>query len=164
MNFGGARRPAVGNLAFASTVIILLIVAAGGFVLYATRPTITETMQEPALAFVPATGQMIHGGWLIATPLGNGSYAVTVYAQGLKPPSAGGYIVEAAQKTGQKAMVPIAGSNVTLSEFDADNHGNGLFFTILHQNPNSLYGSVSIIFLPGMQMQNAVVAATAALP
>jgi hypothetical protein len=102
-------------------------------------------------------------GWLIAAPLSNGSYAVTLYATGLEPPAMGDYIVEAAENTGQMAMVPIAGTNATLSEFVADSHGNGQFFVVLHQAPTSIYESVSIVYLPGIQMQNAAVLATAPL-
>ena len=35
----------------------------------------------------------------------------------------GDYIVEAAQNSGQMATVPIAGTNATLSEFEADSFG-----------------------------------------
>jgi hypothetical protein len=38
-----------------------------------------------------------------------------------------------------------------------------VFFVILHQEPASIYESVSILYLPGMQMQNAVAVATAAV-
>jgi hypothetical protein len=117
----------------------------------------------PAIAFTPAHGQMFGKGWLIVAPLGNGSYAVTLHATGLEPASMGDYIVEAAQNSGQMAMVPIAGTNATQSEFIADNNGNGQFFIVLHQEPSSNFESVSIVYLPGMQMQGATVVATASL-
>jgi hypothetical protein len=176
-----SRRRGVTNAVFASTVAVLLIVAASGFLLYAGRPTMTETtsetmthtttstemmnetMQEPAIALVPSHGQMISSGWLIVAPLGNGSYAVSVYARGLEAPAMGDYIVEAAQNSGQMAMVPIAGANVTLSEFTTDSHGTGQYFAGLHENPSSVYESVSLLFIPGMRMQNATVVATATL-
>ena len=177
------RRRAISNAVFGITVAVLLAVAASGFFLYGTRPAAQETMTvsssdtmshtsssaamsetaAPAVAFTPAHGQMFGNGWLIVAPLGNGSYAVTLHANGLEPAAMGGYIVEAAQNTGQMAMVPIAGANATLSEFDADNNGNGQFFTILHQSPHAIFESVSIVYLPQMQMTNAVVVATAAL-
>ena len=177
MLFWNARRRGVSNAIFGITVAVLLAVAAGGFVLYSTRSAMQETMTvtasdsmshtsagtgaSHAVAFTPAHGQMFGNGWLIVAPLGNGSYAVTLHATGLEPSAMGGYIVEAAQSTGKMAMVPIAGTNATLSEFVADIHGNGQFFVVLHQAPTSIYESVSIVYLPGMQMQNAAVVATA---
>jgi hypothetical protein len=176
----GARR-AVGTAVFAATVIVLLAVAAGGFFLYATKSTAQETMtvtssesmahsssetmsaSAGAIAFTPAAGQMFGMGWLVVAPLGNGSYAVTVHATGLESASMGDYIVEAAQSSGQMARVPIAGTNDTLSEFTADSGGNGNLFLILHQAPSSEYESVSIVYLPDMEMQNATVVATASL-
>ena len=178
------NRLAVSNIIFASVTIALVVVGSTGFFLYATRPTTHETVTESmtgtmshsstssvtmnetgprAVAFTPAHGEMVSTGWLIVAPLTNGSYTVSVYAKGLEPPAMGDYIVEAAQKTGQMAMVPIGGTNLTLSEFSTDSHGTGQFFIILHQNPGSLYENVSIVFLPGMQMQNATVVATAPL-
>jgi hypothetical protein len=182
MHSSSAGSPAISNPIFAITVVVILAVAAGGFLLYTSRPAVVETMTvtasdsmrhsstsstsetaAPALSFTPAHGQMFGVGWLLVAPLGNGSYAVSIYATGLEPAAMGDYIVEAAQNTGQMAMVPIAGSNATQSEFTADNHGNGQFFLILHQDPTSSFESVSIVYLPQMQMQNAVVVATAAL-
>jgi len=122
-----------------------------------------ETTTSAAIAFVPAHGQMFGSGWLIIASLGNGDYAVTLHATGLESASMGNYIVEAAQNSGQMARVPIAGTNATLSEFEADSSGNGQFFTVLMENPHSLYESVSVVYLPGMEMTNATVVATAAL-
>jgi len=171
-------KAAVSNVSFAVTVVVLAAVAATGFLLYAmkpaaieTAPTMSETtsmsttaaMAESVVAFVPAHGQMIGSGWLVVGPLGKGSYAVSVYATGLEMPSMGNYIVEAAQNSGAMTNVPIAGSNATLSEFETDGHGTGGFFAILHQSPASMFESVSIIYLPGMQMQSMMVVATAPL-
>ena len=179
------ERQAVTTAVFGVTVVILLVVAASGFVLYGTRSTMqetstvtmTETMTQStstsgamnestataAIAFVPAHGQMFGGGWLIIASLGNGDYAVTLHATGLESASMGNYIVEAAQNSGQMATVPIAGTNDTLSEFEADSSGTGQFFTVLMENPHSVFESVSIVYLPGMEMQNATVVATAPL-
>jgi len=179
------KRRAVSTAIFGVTVVVLLVVAASGFLLYGTRPamqetstvTTTDTMsQSPstsgsmsesaasaAIAFTPAHGQMFGNGWLLVAALGNGSYAVSLHATGLESASMGDYIVEAAQNSGQMSTVPIAGSNATLSEFDADGVGNGQFFTVLNQNPSSVYESVSIVYLPGMEMTNATVVATASL-
>ena len=184
------ERRAVTTAVFGVTVAILLLGAASGFVLYGTRSgmqetstvtmtdTMTETMSQSAatsgsmnesanpaaaIAFVPAQGQMFGGGWLIVAPLGNGDYALTLHATGLESASMGNYIVEGAQRSGQMATVPVAGSNATLSEFEADGSGNGQFFAVLMENPSSTYESISIVYLPGMEMQGATVVATATL-
>jgi hypothetical protein len=177
------RRPTVSNIVFGITVVVLLAVAAGGFFLYGTRPAMEETTTvtssdtvshsstssamndtaASAIAFATAHGQMFGEDWLLVAPLGNGSYAVSLHATGLESASMGDYIVEAAQNSGQMAMVPIAGTNATQSEFTADSHGGGQFFAVLHQKPSSIYESVSIAYLPGVEMQNATVVATAPL-
>jgi hypothetical protein len=157
--------------------VILLVFAASGFVLYGTKSTTQATstvtitasasgaMNETAaaIAFVPAQSQMFGTGWLVIASLGGGDFAVTVHATGLESASMGNYIVEAAQNTGQMSTVPIAGSNDTLSEFEADSSGTGQFFAVLMENPHSVYESVSIVYLPGMEMANATVVATASL-
>jgi len=172
-----SRRGSVSNGVFAITVAVLVVVASAGFLLYSSRPTMEETMTvttsdtmssngssgATATALVAAHGAMFGNGWLVVASAGNGSYIVTLRATGLEPASMGDYIVEAAQNSGQMATVPIAGSNATLSEFEADNAGNGEFFTILHEAPSSAYESVSIEYLPGMQMQEAMVVASASL-
>jgi hypothetical protein len=188
MNIPGSERRAVGNAVFAVVVVVLLAVAAGGYYLNGTKSSMTETttvtttdtmtasmsestsssamMNETgaqAIAFTPAQGQMFGNGWLIVASLGNGDYALTLHATGLESASMGDYIVEGAQNSGQMATVPIAGSNATLSEFTADTSGNGQFFTVLMENPSSAYESISIVYLPGMAMQNAEVVATASL-
>jgi hypothetical protein len=179
----GSKRRAVGNAVFAVTVVILLAFAAGGYYLYGTRAameatstvtatasmsestsaSMSETNTSGAIAFVPAHGQMFGGGWLIVASVGNGDYALALHATGLEAASMGDYIVEGAQNSGQMAMVPIAGSNATLSEFTADSSGVGQYLTVLMENPASAYESVSILYLPAMEMQNATVVATASL-
>src|SRR5208282_2481692 len=154
MIFPSSERRAIGNTVFALTVVVLLAVAASGYFLYGTKSTMaetttvtttgsmsesmSETMSESmsssammnettaadATAFAPAQGQMFGAGWLIVASLGNGDYALTLHATGLESASMGDYIVEAAQNSGQMAMVPIAGTNATLSEFEADGSGN----------------------------------------
>ncbi len=198
-------RSAVGTVAFAATVVLLLVFASGGFLLYTTKPTVTATqttteimtetssrtvtsvgagatstevmthtttmtevmnktstelMAEPAIPFAPAKGQMIHDAYAIIAPLVNGTYALTIHAQGLEAMSMGAYLVEGTQH-GTNVTVPIGGQNVTLSEFEADSHGNGQFFITLNQNPAHVYDTISLVFLPGMEMTNATIAATA---
>ncbi len=189
------RRTGVSSAIFASSVIVLVLIAAGGFTLYATKPsvsstitvsqtapattrtevmnhtatttetmvrnqTMTEMMAEPAIPFTPTKGQMIHDAWLIVAPLGNGKYAISIHSQALEEMSKGAYLVEGTQH-GTNVTVPVGGQNVTLSEFEADSSGNGQFFLILNQNPAMTYDTISLVFLPGMQMTNAIVAAKA---
>lgn len=185
MLLSNRRRRAVTTAVFGVTVVVLLAVAGAGFILYGTRSTMQETstvtmtdttsqsssttgtMNESAapaaIAFTPAHGQMFGSGWLIVASVGNGDYALTLHATGLESSSMGDYIVEAAQNSGQMSTVPIAGSNATLSEFEADGSGTGQFFTVLMENPGSVYESVSIVYLPAMEMTNATVVATASL-
>ncbi len=189
------RRAGVSSAIFASSIIVLVLIASGGFTLYATKPsvastitvtqtapaatrtevmnhtatmtetmvrnqTMTEVMAEPAIPFTPTKGQMIHDAWLIVAPLGNGKYALSIHSQGLEEMSKGAYLVEGTQH-GTNVAVPVGGQNVTLSEFEAGSGGNGQFFIILNQNPAMTYDTISLVFLPGMQMTNAIVAAKA---
>jgi hypothetical protein len=122
-----------------------------------------SAVSSKALAFNASAGQMFHDGWLLIAPVGMNQYAFSVHAEGLESTQGMGdaYIVEGAQSSGSMASVPIGGQNATLSEFEVGPNGVGNFFIILDQNPFSSYESVSIVFLPGMQMTNATVVATA---
>ncbi len=170
-------------MVFASTVIVLLVVAASGFLLNATHHATTETTTEvvtetmtqtasstgPAnetgqtvtAAFARAQGQMFTRGWVVIAPVGGGDYLVSIYVEGLEAPSMGDYIVEGAQTTGNMAMVPIGGANTTLSEFEASASGVGQFSIVLMENPSAQFENISIVYLPGMEMTNATVVATA---
>jgi len=170
---------------FAVVVVVLVVAAAGGLVLGAkpaqtvtitstasmSESSMTTTASESgnmstgtqAIAFTAAQGQMFGSGWLLVASIGGGDYAVSVHATGLESASMGNYIVEAAQNSGQMATVPIAGTNDTLSEFEADSTGTGNYFTTLMENPSSTFESISIVYLPSMEMQNATVVATASL-
>ena len=177
-------RAGVSTAVFAGTTVVLLILAGIGFSLYLTNSsshtttenmteTMTETMTQTstsamngtdAVEFTPATGQMIHSGWLLIQPAGMDDYAVSVHAEGLENTQAMGsdYIVEGAQSSGSMAVVPI-GPNATASEFDTNGNGVGNFFILLSQNPYSTFENIQIVYLPGMQMTNAIVVATATL-
>lgn len=121
-----------------------------------------EMNSTRVLQLQPKSGQMIHSGWVIIAAVGNGDYAVSLHADGLESPSSGGYIVEAAQRTGSMNVVPI-GANATSSEFDASANGAGSYWTVLMQNPSSSFESVELVYLPGMNMAQATVVATAQL-
>ncbi|HXY56354.1 MAG TPA: hypothetical protein VEH01_01955 [Nitrososphaerales archaeon] len=173
-------RIGVSNAAFAGTVVVLVILAGIGFSLYFTSSSgstttnnMTETMIHTvttssnvtdALQFTAASGQMVHSAWLLIEPTGSGDYAVSVYAQGLESTGGTGntYIVEATQSSGSMSVVPI-GANETASEFGTTTQGVGSYLTVLMQNPFSSFENVQIVYLPGMQMANATVVATATL-
>lgn len=173
-------RSGVTNTVFAGTAVVLLILAGIGFSLYFTASGNTQTMTSnmtetmtvthtsngtEAVEFTPATGQMIHSAWLLVEPTGmSGQYAVSISAQGLESTQGTGndYIVEAAQSSGSMSTVPI-GANATASEFETNSQGAGSYFVLLAQNPYSAFENIQIVYLPGMQMSNAVVVATATL-
>jgi len=178
-------RPGVSNAVFAGTAAVLLIIAGIGFALYFTNSSsthtttdnMTETMTQTststametsngtdAIQFTPATGAMIHSAWLLIEPAGMHEYAVSVHAEGLESTQSMGsdYIIEGAQSSGSMAVVPI-GPNATSSEFETSSSGVGNFFILLGQNPYSSFENIQIVYLPGMQMTNATVVATASL-
>ena len=178
-------RPGVSNAVFAGTAIVLVIIAGVGFALYLTNSpstvtttnNMTETMTHTstttmvenangtsAVEFAPVTGQMIHTGWLLIEPAGMDQYALVVHAEGLESTQSTGsdYIVEGTQSSGSMAVVPI-GPNATASEFETGSSGVGNYFVLLSQNPYTAFENVEIVYLPGMQMTNATVVATAAL-
>jgi len=136
--------------------------------------TTTEQMSETgstsssatiAIAFNASAGQMFHSGWLLIAPAGMDHYALSIHAEGLENTQAmhDVYVVEGVESSGSMMSVPIGGQNATLSEFEVGSDGVGNFFVLLNQNPFSSYESVNILFVPGMQMANATVVATASL-
>lgn len=168
---------------FGVIVAVLLIVAAAGFGLYLTKSpngeamastttdlmtvTTTESMSAPAVSsfsLAPATGQMVHDAWATVGFTASGEYTLTVVAQGLDATMGTGnvYMIEGAQSTGSMAVVPI-GPNATASEFEVGSGGSGSYFVTFSQNPLSLYESIEIVYLPGMQMANATLVASASL-
>lgn len=175
----------VSNAVFAGTTVVLLVIAGIGFALYLTNSspaqTTTESMTETmthtstatmtetangtsAIEFTPATGQMIHTAWLLIEPAGMDQYALSVHAEGLESTQStgGDYIVEGAQSSGSMSVVPV-GPNATASEFDTASNGIGNYFVLLSQNPYTTFENIQIVYLPGMQMTNATVVATATL-
>jgi hypothetical protein len=131
--------------------------------------TTTEVMTQTAtgtdaIQFTPATGQMVNSAWLLIQPTGSGQYAVSVNAQGLESTQGTGsiYIVEGAQLSGSMSVVPI-GPNATDSEFETSGTGAGSYFILLNQDPFTTFENIQIVYLPGMQMTNATVVATATL-
>ena len=177
------KRSGVSTALFVGTSVVLLILVGIGFGLYFTNSPTTQTMTEnmtstetmtqtavastngtDAIQFTPASGQMIHSAWLLIEPAGSGDFAVSVYAQGLESTQGTGnaYIVEAQESSGSMSVVPL-GPNATASEFETTSQGVGSYFTVLMQDPYTSFENVQIVYLPGMQMSNAVVVATASL-
>lgn len=115
-----------------------------------------------ALALQPKAGQMIHSGWVVIASVGSGDYAISVHADGLEPPSSGAYIVEGVSRTGNMSATPI-GANATASEFDAGSDGVGSYWTVIMQNPTSSFEAIDLVYLPGMNMAQATVVASATL-
>ena len=124
----------------------------------------TSAVTESAVQFTPAPGQMVHSAWALIEPAGSGMYAVSVHAEGLESTQGTGnvYIVEATSASGSMSVAPI-GPNGTSSEFETTGSGVGDFFVLLGQNPYSAFESIEIVYLPGMQMSNGTVVATASL-
>ena len=125
--------------------------------------TSTSVVSESAIQFAPVSGQMIHSAWVLVQPAGS-EYAVSVHAEGLESTQGTGnvYIVEATSSSGSMSMAPI-GPNGTSSEFETTSGGVGNFFILLGQNPYNAFESIEIVYLPGMQMSNGTVVATASL-
>jgi hypothetical protein len=117
--------------------------------------------QTVSLALSLQSGQMIHSGWVLVSPIGSGDYAVSLHAEGLEGASSGAYIVEGVTRQGMN-MVPLAGT-VGASEFVAGVNGSGNFWTTLMQNPSTAYEGIDLIYLPGMNMTHATLVASAQL-
>lgn len=152
------------TILLAAVLVVGLLVGFGASYLYnqnqITSPQSTNTSR--ALALAPHPGAMIHTGWVIITTVGNGDYAIVVHAEGLEPPSSGGYIVEGAQRTTAMNVVPI-GANATASEFDAGTDGVGNYWTVIMENPASSFESIELLYLPGMNMAQATLVASVSL-
>ena len=183
----GAERKGVSNAPWITSVIVLLILAGGGFGLYLTKPSaasnttevmthtevtthtevMTETRMGSAIPFTPKASVMmaegIHNAYLIVVPVGGGNWAIEIHAEGLKPTAGTGniYLIEAQQKGGAMGIAPIHAQNATASEFSVGRDGIGQYFTTLNQDPQATFESVLVVFLGGMQMSNATVIATA---
>ncbi len=185
------KRNGVSTTAFATSVIVLVVVAAAGFGLYATKPQFTNTVTstttekiiqpgtmietmtrtanftvtEEAIPFTPEKGQIIGNAWLLIEPPGtHGQFALSIYVPGLETTTGTGnvYIVEGEQMSGPKASVPVTG-NATTSEFEVGSDGVGQFFVLLNRNPFTTFDNIQIFYLPGMRMSNATLVATASL-
>jgi cytoskeletal protein RodZ len=169
----------VSNSVFAISLIVLIVVAASGFGLYATSlghasTTSSEMMSHSsnsasnstgAYEFTPKSGAMISDAWLLVSSLGmNNEYAVAIHAEGLEPN--GTYFVEGPLSSGSMQVVPISNESMTMSqesdsEFQANANGTGQFWIVLKINPATTFEGIELAFLPGMSMQNAMVVAVA---
>lgn len=134
---------AVSRSIFAVSVVALVLLAAVGFGLYASKQagtsvmsTVTTTMGASTMVemssatmsetvmtssgnfgfagtFTPQSGAMIGNAWLVVSSLGNGEYAVAVHAEGLEPN--GDYIVEGPVTTGAMQTVPISTASMDMN-------------------------------------------------
>jgi len=156
----------------AAVLVIGLLVGFGATYLYdqnritSLQNSLTQANQAAnaakALPLAPHPGAMIHTGWVVITPVGSGDYAIAIHAEGLEPPSSGGYIVEGAQRTTAMNVVPI-GANATASEFDAGADGVGNYWTVIMENPTTGFESIELLYLPGMNMAQATLVASVSL-
>jgi hypothetical protein len=186
MNKLGIRKRGVTNVAFAGTIVVLIVAAGLGFGLYGNALSnpktvtitnlMTETMnhsvttnvtemvtQNSSYMFTPASGVMISNGWLLTAPAGMDNFAVSIHAEGLEVN--GTYLVEGTLSSGSMQSVPISSQSMTMnttaaSEFQADKSGTGLFWIELESNPSTTFENIQLYFLQGGSMQNATVVAT----
>lgn len=172
-----SKTKAVSNLVFATSLIVLIVIAVSGFGLYATSLSHLSTTSEmmshsststsnstAAYGFTPKSGAMISNAWLLVAPLGMNEYAVSIHAEGLE--TNGTYFVEGPLSSGSMNVVPISNESMTMSqesasEFQANANGTGQFWIILTSNPVMTFETLELAYLPGMSMQNATVVATA---
>ena len=178
------RRSGVTNIAFAGTVVVLVVLAGIGYGLYGTSVSapsktvtvgmtetnmMTETTTQMMTAtsmgpnasyqFTPASGAMITNAWLVTVPLGMGmnDYAVSIHAEGLEVNST--YVVEAAQSSGSMATVLISSQSMNMnttagSEFQTDKSGTGLYWIELVNNPTTAFENVQLYLVPSNGMMN----------
>ncbi len=116
-----------------------------------------------AYQFNPASGAMVSSAWLLDVPVGMHEYAVSIHAEGLEPN--GTYIVEGNLASGSMSAVPISSQSMNMnttsaSEFQADQNGTANYWIVLDGCPSTIFESVQLLFLPGMQMSNATTVAT----
>ena len=160
------QRFAISRVLFSLTLVVLLAVAAGGFLFYASRGGQGTNASSETVAFTVADAKTFGTGSLSLARLSDGNYSLTISATGLQPASAGNYVVQAVQKSGTFSTVPIAGSGyggLNASAFAGDAQGNGHFSITLSSDPGSTYSLVSISFLPGGVFRNGTVVATCKL-
>jgi hypothetical protein len=153
-------------LLVSAVVSSLIVGAAIGYYVEATQVSslmnenemMHQQMQSgpEAIQLTPLSGPMPpHDVWFIIAPLGSGDCAIVLSAQGLE--ENGTYLLEGVTRGGQMNNIPIAG-NPADSEFVPDMHGEGLYWHTLMSDPRVTYEQVILLYLPGMEMQNAQVA------
>ena len=145
--------------------VVLSLIVGGAIGYYVEAAQVSSLMNEnemmhqqmqsgpAAIQLTPASGPMPpHDVWFIVAPLGSGDYAIVLSAQGLE--GNGTYLLEGETRGGQMNSVPIAG-NAADSEFVPDMHGDGLYWHALMSDPRVTYEQVILLYIPGMEMQNA---------
>jgi hypothetical protein len=168
------------SVLLAVVLVIGLLVGFGGTYLYdqnqitSLQNSLTQASQtisslhgssantSKVLPLTPHPGAMIHTGWVVIAPVGSGDYAISLHAEGLEPPSSGGYLVEGAQRTTAMNVVPV-GANASASEFEAGTDGVGNYWTVIMENPTTSFESIELLYLPGMNMTQATLVASVSL-
>ena len=162
----------------------MLIIASAALSLYASKPaaitTVTSTLAVTeystvtkniipratmdAKQFLPQLGQTIHDAWLLFAPAGNGSYILTIHAEGLSPSQGTSeyYIVRGIKTDGTVEEVPVGGA-LNASLLHVNEYGVGDFYLVLDHDPSLAYEAVEIVRIGGSESSPAVVVATASL-
>ncbi|MHB8567226.1 MAG: hypothetical protein ACYC7D_12660 [Nitrososphaerales archaeon] len=134
-----------------------------------TAGMMNHTTSEPmsnityAYQFNGSSGSMISSAWLLDVPVGMHEYAVSVHAEGLEPNET--YILEGDLASGSMAVVPISTQSMNMnttsaSEFQTNGNGTGNYWIVLGSCPSTTFESIQLLYLPGMEMQNASTVAT----
>ena len=165
--------PSKSSVVLISAVLIALIIggAAGYFArssevssLMTSNEMMHEEVKAMSVSAIPmtlASGPMPpHDVWLVIAPLQGGKYVVILRAEGLE--ANGSYLVEGVTKGGQMTTVPIA-NTPTDSEFLPDSHGNGVYWHVFDSDPRTQFEKVELLYLLNMQMEQAVLVASANL-
>ena len=177
----GRGQSAVSTVIFASSIVVLVIIAGVGYGLYGmavsnhstmteTTSGVTESMtttemvnRTNAYAFTGAKGAMINNAWVLAVPIGMREYAVSVHAEELE--SNATYIVEGTLASGTMQSVLISSESMTMntttaSEFRSNSNGTGLYWIVLGNDPAATFENIQLYFLPEAMMANATLVAT----
>jgi len=144
-------------------IVSLLALSAVGFGLYLSKPGVISTSSQVvtqsitvtkdiipraemnAIPFLPQYRQSVHDAWLLFAPDQNGSFVLSIHAEGLSPTlgTGGSYLVRGLMVNPSVVWVPI-GRGIVNSTLQADASGVGNFYVVLSQNPELVYESIQI--------------------
>ena len=112
------------------------------------------------ITLTPTGGTNVHDVILILSPLQGGEFAAFLSAQGLQ--AGGTYMIEGITTGTHMSILPFT-LNAAGSEFTADSQGNGVYSSVLPTDPQTVYSSVLLVYLPNGQMEGSVLIASASL-